>query len=286
MDSASTFAKKYCQLVISRFISENCLVFLLQYLGFMLSTFLSPVWFATGTACGFVFLRGYSVLPGIIFGSFFALYLTGSSLNLASACSFLILLQTVLLVYLTQRYVTATLVFYRLAIFLKFVLLACLITALISVSLIYICYPNLSAKFYLWLHWWLADLNGIFGFAFALIALDTFFPQIQSLKKINLFKLSLSFCLLLVLTAALLLSHRANTIVIFSVLLLLLTQIINFYYRWCGISAAIFLMGLVLGMGASFSLPFYTVKFSAINILYIQFILLSASLLGFILTTD
>lgn len=273
-------AKQFEKLTTNRFITENILVFLLQYLSIMLGTFLSPVWFASGTACGFIFLRGYSVLIGVGLGSFVAYYSAQLGIYIAASCSAIILLQTIVLVFLCRYFVTATLVFYRVSTFIKFVFLLSVVTLITSLCQVYIYYfaaTNIN-KLYFWLHWWLANINGIFVFSFALIALDTFFPQIQHLKQINKVGLICSFILLALLSIGLLLSKYPSEIILFSISLFFFLIITSFIYGWCGVVTLIFFIGLLLGLGACINAPIFKVQTAVINLFYLQKMLLVMAL--------
>ena len=77
--TSKTPVLQFKKMVMQRSLAENLLVFFLQYIGLKLTTFSldpSPLWLATGTACAYLFLRGYRVLPGIWLGNFAGFYRT------------------------------------------------------------------------------------------------------------------------------------------------------------------------------------------------------------------
>src|SRR2546421_12693846 len=91
---------QYKKLFLKRWFASNLLVFLLQYIGFTLNLptlTISPMWFFTGTACAFIFLQGYRILPGLWLGNFIAYYLAKASFLLALGSASVITLQALIL---------------------------------------------------------------------------------------------------------------------------------------------------------------------------------------------
>src|SRR5258708_996631 len=87
---ANNLSRQYKSLVIKRWIAANAIAFLLLIICLMTSTLLpvpTLVWFASGTACGFTFLRGYRVLAGIWLGCFFAYYAVSHQPALSFSCA-------------------------------------------------------------------------------------------------------------------------------------------------------------------------------------------------------
>lgn len=273
--SQSDLRRQFQKLFIQRLLAENFLVFLLQYSGLTLSTLTShpkPLWLACGTACAFIFLRGYSVVPGIFAGSFLAYYFAKSGLGLACTCAAIYSLQAFLLLYICQRFISPSLIFYRKISFVKFILCSAILTAAVSAALEYFCYDG-AARLLVWIQWWLANFNGIMVFSTALIALDTYFPQIETLKNLDKSKLGLLYGGLLVCVIALALSHTPALIICFAISSLLLTMLISKYYAWCGAVMAIFLLGLSLSLAALLGAPLFSNNFASSTAIFLQLIL-------------
>lgn len=156
--------RQYKYFFIKRSLSDNVLAFFLQFIALMSSTLLpapNPIWFAPGLAVAMIFLRGYRVLPGIWLGGFFALSFSGASV---------LTLQAVLLVWITQRFINPSLVFYRANKFLMFGLCNAILAILTSFVLLWIRHFPYS----LWLQWSLAIFNGVLIVGIAWVTLDTF----------------------------------------------------------------------------------------------------------------
>jgi len=178
MSSRQDQARLFKRLVIQRIILENIIAFLLQYIGIMMHTMspgIAPVWFDTGTACAYTFMRGYTVLPGIWLASILACYTASSGIVVASLCASLLVLQAFLLVFVTRCYIGPTLLFYRLKTLAAFIITSGIITATITMALLFICFS--SQNFQLGCQSWLANLNGVLIFGSALIIWDTYFPS-------------------------------------------------------------------------------------------------------------
>ena len=261
------------KLFIYRLLAENSLVFLLQYIGLMFSTLtphFSPIWFASGTACAFIFLRGYSILPGIGLGSFFAYYLSKATFLLSVSCAAVYTAQAFLLLYLSYRYISPTLIFYRRLLFIKFVVCASGITAFSSIALSLLCYSTLKFA----LSWWLANLNGVLIVAFALIAFDTYFPEMHALKKINQYKLVLLYGFLFFCTIGFLMSEQFFTIFLFSLLTLFFIVAISANFGWFGAISALFLVGFFATLMVYFNMTIF-------SIIFLQTVLIVETLVGF-----
>lgn len=249
-----TVAQSSNKLLIIRSLSENFLIFLLQYSGLMFSTltdYPSPIWFASGTSTAYLFLRGTSVLPGIWLGTLLAYFLANFSVGVACIVASVFSLQALLLLKLCYYYTGPSLLFHQRKAFLHFVLLCSVLTALISFPLVYLLFVSrqlLVSPLQIWLQWWIANLNGIVIFSCALITWDAYFPQISSLKKINLppfiILLFISCCLLV----TILLSHQSNILIPCFLINLILMSMISIYYGWCGAIAALFLSALFISV--------------------------------------
>ena len=278
------YVQQFKKLIWRRLLAENVLVFLLQYIGLMFSTLTPqtfPVWFATGTACAFTFLRGFSVLPGIWLGTFVAYYFSESGFLLACGCATVFALQAFLLVGLCYRFIYPTLVFYRKMTFVKFILCSALLTAIVTVVLEMMCYFSLRVMMdplQLWLQWWLANFNGMMVVAVALVALDAFFPQIRSVKKDA--ALIMLFGLWLVLIVALVLSESRLAIMLLALSTLPIIFVMSERLGWCGVVAANFLLALFLNLAACLGAPLFAYDFMAVNLVYLQVVLCLEAVVG------
>lgn len=274
---ASNPTYQFKKLVFSRFLTENVLVLLLQYTGLLFSTFTphSILWFASGTACAFVFMRGYSVISGIWLGSFLAYLSIRSNFGNALACSTILSLQAYALLWLSYRYIFPTLLFDNANTFLKFVCCSAMVTAITSFSLAYLWY---STKFYLaGFLWWLSNFNGVLVVACALIAWDAYFSEFYVVLQKCKYYL---FHGLLFITAIILLLNRLPISTVFLTLTILSFIIICSSFGWCSAVFAIMLLALVLSFGARLDAPIYSTDFSSITVIYLQIVLCTATLIA------
>lgn len=245
------------KLFMRRCLAENTVIFLLQFIGLIYSTltpFPMPLWFASGTAAAFIFMRGYSILPGIVLGSFFAYYCANSGFTLALTCAVIYGLQAFLLLWISHRYITLTLIFYTRTTFIKFILFSAVLTAITSLVLTILCYATLqthTSAFHLWLQWWLANFNGLVIFACALISLDSYFLHSQQLNFLHWPKLIFTYSLLFTLTLILLFSHQPMLILFLACATALLVLVISMTYGWCASVTAVFFSGLLYGIAAN-----------------------------------
>jgi integral membrane sensor domain MASE1 len=247
-------SKQIKKLVVQRFIAVNILTLLMQYIGLTISTLsslYSPLWLASGTACAFVFLRGASVLPGIWLGSFLAYLMANIGMLAAAACATILTLQAYLILVLSYRYISRTLIFYQTKRLLRFIFLAAAITAMSSYALIIIAISKLPSNINVlsvYLQWWLANFNGLIIFAFAIVTWDAFFAQIYQLKN-QIHALLALFALLSFISLS---SYQVEHVYIIAVMVFILTAIISVKFKWCGAVAALLLQGLFLSMTTLF----------------------------------
>lgn len=233
-----------------RRISENILVLLLQYMGLMLHSLSTyPFLFspASGTACAFIFLRGYSIMPGIWLGSFFACFLSLSHhLIFCLALATLHTLQAFLLLILCYRFITPTLIFYQLSMFLRFIFLTNAITFCFSCVLcfFYKILFNIILSTSALIYFWLSNLNGILIIAIALATWDAFFEKIVS--KLSLRVALLLLCLFLLILSSL--KFFAFVFIYYLTLSLLFTIFISINYGWLGAVAFILLFNSVINL--------------------------------------
>lgn len=215
---------------------------------------------ASGTACAFIFLRGYSILPGLWAGSVMAYYLAAWQGALAFYCATFCAAQTALLLFLYRRFISPGLLFVRIAPFLYFILYSALITAGFSLALAWVCYSALAqvdSLGWLWVNWWLANWNGTLIVALALTTLDAYFPQWEAIKQLNRWALGGLFGLLFLVTV-ILLSNPYPLVSISSFLLLFVCLfLISRVFGWCGWIAGSFLLAFLFSLGAYINAPLF-----------------------------
>lgn len=159
------------RLVITRLLAENILLLLLQLMGMKFCVLANPplpVDFAAGTAAAFIFMRGYSILPGIWLGSFLACVFSGWALIHSSLLASAYTLQTGVLFFLCLRYISPGLVFLQTKLFLRYVLLCALLSLVFSPILVY----------------WQANLAGLIIITLAITNWDMYFPEIKHWRKL------------------------------------------------------------------------------------------------------
>lgn len=271
-------AQQFKKLVRKRLLAENILVFLLQYIGLKLSTLTlhpSPLWLATGTACAYLFLRGYSVLPGVWLGSFLGFYLEKIGFLLALDCATVLTLQGFLLLWFSYRYLSPTLIFNHLPMFIKFIVYTALLTALASFMLIFICYSSLLSHkdtlFQHWLQWWLANFNAILIFSCALLTWDAYFADFYAVKQWK--SIAMLFGLLLFFIIGLIFSHTPASTTFMALSILLITVFISAKFGWCGAITAAFLSGILLCFAGFFDAVLFSTYSTAVTLLLLQLFL-------------
>ncbi|GEM_PF-2503689 len=251
------FQQQAFKLTLMRRISENGLVFLLQYSGLLLCTVTDKpllVWFATGSACGFAFLRGYSILLGVWLGSLAAYLSAGAPFYLALDAAIIYSAQTAGLLYVIRRYCGATLLFSTLTALLKFLLCAILIVSAASISLFFLSLrvAAITPSFSVCLQWIFANLNGLFVFSTALLTLDAYFPQWSSFKLNNKIQLIFSYFIWGVLSAVMLISNAWAYIAFFSISSLIYLVLLHLLWGECAAIAAVFIQALIWAMAGLF----------------------------------
>jgi hypothetical protein len=270
-------AYQFRKMVLQRLLAGNMLAFLIQFIGLKISTLdsaLTPLWVASGTAAALIFLRGSRILPGIGLGSFAAYYFSNSGLLQALECASLLTLQAYALLRLCYRYVSPSLIFYQRKLFIIFMLFSTLITGIISYCLMLISYPFILSDLIqtaLWLHWWLANLNGLIIFACAIMTWDAYFPQTYQIKK-HLTSLVLFFGSMICLFFAFLLVHQIFSMLFLAMTLFLLIIKISMKFKWCGIIAALFIQGFILNI-ITFCTP-TLISDNVLSVLYLKLFIL------------
>lgn len=271
--------QRFRKLMATRFLIINFIVFVLQYTGLMLTTLCthkSPLWFAPGTACAFIFLRGKAILPGIAAGSLCAYYFSHCGLAYAFLSASLYVIQTYLLLRISYFCLIPSLVFYRTQSLMQFIVISSVLTGLTTLAMLAGHSPIVHWQ--LWLQWWLADLIGTIIFAFAILTWDAYFPQTQ-IKQLNRTPILLLYSALFGLILLCLWSQHVMTILFATSALIVITTLISTYLGWCGAVSAIFTTGLLMGLGAYLNAPVYT----AISPIYFQVCLLVNLIISFII---
>lgn len=275
--------QQYKKLRIVRLLSENILVFLLQYMACtmnLLSSHYFIVSLATGTSCAFIFLRGYTILPAIWFGCFSAFYSMMGYFLWSLSVATLYTGQAWLLLILSYRFINPSLIFYRTFTFFKFVFATSALTAFFSYILIY-CYTlffsNNALSFIFWLETWLANLTGIFILSVSLITWDAFFPHLNNLAQLKnpLWMLGLMM-LVLILTN----SIYPPLFILMFIFTVPFSLFISLSYGWCGIVCMSFIIGMYFNLSAYLDLPPFSKNLSATAFLFLQFILCLDTILG------
>lgn len=275
--SQQNFTFQYKKLLISRFLTENFLLFLLQFMGFMISPIAppAPLWLASGTACGFIFMRGMRILPGIYLGSFLAFYLTTYNMFLSIFIAWFYSLQFLLIRWLTYRFIGPAIIFYNRTQLMKYILLNAIITASFCLILTMCLHSNFDKT---WLHWWLGDFLGMLIFTFALVTLDNYYPEIDFLK--NKLMLVFSYSLWCLCIFLLIFSYTPKQIIIYGLTTSPFIFLISRHYSWCGCIAAIFIFGFLIDLAAYVNAPLFTSHFSLSTSIFLQSILLIELVFG------
>jgi PAS domain S-box-containing protein len=125
----------------------------------------SPVWPPTGVAIASVLSLGYRVLPGIFLGAFLANLATGVSIATAGGIAVGNTLEALSAAFLLHRFIGSRYLFNRALDVLKYVLLAGLLSTMVSATIgnLSLCLSGAAvwANFgWLWLTWWLGDGGG------------------------------------------------------------------------------------------------------------------------------
>jgi len=268
------------KIAITRFIAETVFIFLLQYIGLMMSTlshYPAPVWLATGAACGFIFLRGARVLLGIGLGSFFAYIF--ATLNFLLSCEYALvfMLQAGLLLWISYRFVCPTLIFYQKKIFLKFIFCSGILTFLMSLILLFLNSSNNSFQKLIYI--WLANWSSILIISCGLLTWDTYFSAINKKKFLQFYFIYglLAFIILLMIF-----NKPSLLTVILAVFLFSETFIISRYLGWSGVMAAVFLPALLFNLAAYLHAPIFSeITIPTIMILFfLQGLLLIETITG------
>lgn len=230
------------------------LVCLLQYIGLTLTTLSpAPLWAASGAACAFIFLRGLSILPGIGLGSALAFYFATWNLIVAIGGGLLLMLQAWLLLFICYRYLYPTLLFHSTKRWLWFIFACSLISSVVSFLLLTLLALPLSLLVYAVF----ANMNGILIVGCALVALDAYFPEWQTLRKSHLRHLYAYYGLIVTLCILLLFNQHTLTIIILNAVLVITLLVASRTLQWHGTIAALFIYGMLLSIGAYLNTPLF-----------------------------
>lgn len=253
--------KIYRKLIITRFLSANFFVFLLQLIGTVLSYALpfQPLSAATGTAFAYLYLRGIRILPGLLMASFLIpLFITRQY-----TISLLFTLKTFFISYglllLLYRFTNPSLIFNKIWHWLRFFILASAICFLSNLL-------NYNSGIE-----WLIDLNGILVISLAIVTIDAYFPDIKELHRLktrihlHLYGIMFFLCLLQVFFVNI---HLALVIASLNMLIYLYLCYKN---GWCGCMSALCLQGIVYQLAAllnapAFMSPYYVLIASSITL--------------------
>lgn len=273
--------KQYKKLAVQRFINENVLLFLLQYIGLSfnnLSVSFLPMNFAMGTACAFVFLRGYSVLPGIILGSFIAYFIAKIGFSLAVVASSVMAIQVSIILWCCHKFISPSLIIYKLKNFFKFLILVFVTTFLASVFLMLVVNFSFPSKenIILWLSNWLSNVLAILIFSTGIVTWDTYFPRSYSLKTLLSTKLILFYSLLIMTNVTLFFCSTILSLIGIAFVNLLLVLTISSNYGWRGTISATFLSAIIY----NFLLFLDLFSLGSTALVFVQILLLIETIYG------
>lgn len=278
--------QQFKKLAFIRLLFNNLLLCLIQYSGLNLSNLSSspsPVWFATGTACAFLFLRGYSVLPGIWLGNFLAYFFAKVGVGLAIAFATVISLQAVILLWFSYRYLSPTLIFYKLPMYLQFIIFTAALTATTSLTLLLLFALSMPHKEILRLEWislWLGNLNAILIFSCAYVTWDAYFSLAYTITTPHKLIRNTLYALVVCISVALALSTTQATTCILALASLWVTVAISVGFGWCGAMTATFLSAILLSLAAFEETPAFHSPLTSSTIIFLQCFLCVQTIIG------
>jgi hypothetical protein len=280
MSPGQNQASHFRRMVMQRVLLENAIAFLLQYIGLMLhllSPAPLPLWFDTGTACAYVFMRGYTVLPGIFLASLFAYYSAHADIMTMFICAAFLTWQPLSLLSISRCYIYPGLLFYSRRSLALFLGCSAIITCIFSGLLALVSYSAITTSLpltHLWLQWWLANWNGLLIFACALVTWDAYFPSVHALQKISRERLALILAAIMLTSIMLVLNHNFLFNMILAVISFLLSGVIAMKYGKCGGITTVFIIGLIVGLSAFLGAPAFSGQKSWEMITFFQLLLL------------
>ncbi|MFZ2315337.1 MAG: hypothetical protein WAW86_06750 [Gammaproteobacteria bacterium] len=236
------------RLMIGRFIAENVLMTLLQYVGlmFVMMTLVpSPIWLATGTACAFSFMRGLTIMPGVFLGGMLTFFSQDITLGMTAICSGIYMVQTLVLLWVTQQLISPSLVFHRVCSYLGFVAASGIITAIAAFLLASISYSFTDAC----LRWWLANWCSILVFGLGLVTWDAYFAELDYLKRSSRITIYALYGLLAVNSVAILFFAGQTQLFLLLVDTCLLV-LLSAKYGWGGAVAANCLINIIFSVAS------------------------------------
>jgi len=273
-------------LAIKRFLFNNILILLIQYSGINISQISptpAPIWFATGTACAYLFLRGASVLPGIWLGNFLAYYLGNAGLWIAVSLSTVLSLQALILRWFCYRYLGPTLIFYQLKPFFKFILFTAGLTALTSEALVFLYSLAVIDHHMLhitYLHYWFSNYNAIIIFSVAYITWDAYFSREPTNHDSNILLKNTLYFMLILITIAFTQYPTPSRSYFLALSSLFITIIISTKFNWCEAVTAGFLSGILLSFATFLGMPTLNTSVASSTVLFIQTLLCTQMIIG------
>jgi len=279
----------YYKLSCFRWLIANAIVFIFQSTGLSISTLqqdVLPLWFASGAACAFIFMRGAGILPGIWLGSYFAYYSAGANMLVAFSSASIWAMQAYLLLLFSCRCLTPTLIFrkrYSLFIFITFSSVLAGVTAYFLMLVSRQSILLLGDSTQLCLSWWLSNLNGILILGLAIYTWDYYFPQLSDLTHRK--KIQIAIYALIIMLLGIFLVCTVNPFFLSILLFLVMLVISNLSYQfgWCGAVGAVFEFGMVLSMADLINAPVFTTNFITTMPLFLQTLLLITTIVNLIL---
>lgn len=269
-----------------RLLSNNFLILLIQYSGInlIIMSLNSPIIvFATGTALGYLFLRGFSILPGLFIGNFMAYYLAKAGFIPAMAYASVISIQALLILWINHRNGNPSLIFNDRIKYLRFIGEAMVITAGLSLVFQYINFfaiPQYQISWFSWMQIWLAHLSAVLIFACAFITWDACCIGKSVLSCGQKIILGGLFLLLCSMTLASSLSTQMSQIVILGVLSLMVTMGIAIKFSWPETITAVSLIAICLYIADLLQEPAFTSTAYSVKIVFLQAILCFETVLG------
>ncbi len=274
---------QFKKLVMLRFLTENTLAFLFQYMGLMFfdglnPSVIAPLWFASGAVSAYIFMRGYSILPGILLGGVAAYFFTTHYILYAGISAVIDAMQAFLLLCVCYRYIYPAMVFASLKKLIHFILYCLLLTAITSAMHVLVFQELLHKVISVedWLQWWLGNLDGILIFGCAIAAWDSYFPQIDDFKKNNKWELIFYYGFLLIIIITILMSKAS---LLHSLITIPTVILIGLRLGYCGVVAALLLAALVLNF-------FAYLNFLLLDVTFWQMLLLLEFIVGLALVVQ
>lgn len=256
-------------------------VALLQYTGLMMSCLIdypALLSFATGTSIAFIFLRGPRVLLGIALGTFIAYFSVISQFTIALCITGCVAANTWLLLACCHAWVTPNLIFHHKNSFIKFLLLASVLTLLTNLVISYL----LGGNVLYFLRIWFADINGLLVFSLAIVTWDAVFPEISSLRHLKKWPLACCYGLLLFTGLMLWLSNNLYQVLCSYLLIPPLLMLLAKRWHKNGMIVGLFTLGFMINLAAYFAAPLL-IKNAYSTLFILQLLIAFSSFFGHLL---